>query len=48
MKRKIVPDIVKPREVISASPDDTLIDAAAKMVAAHVVSLVVFGDRYGV
>ena len=41
MKRKIVPDIVKPREVISASPDDTLIDAATKMVDAHIASLVV-------
>ena len=41
MKRKIVPDIVKPREVISASPDDTHIDAATKMVDAHIASLVV-------
>ncbi len=39
MKRKIVPDIVKPRDVVSASPDDTLIDTAAKMVDAHVAAL---------
>ncbi len=45
MKRKIVPDIVKPRDVISASPDDTLIDAAAKMVDAHVAALVVTDDK---
>ncbi len=41
MKRKIVPDIVKRREIIPVSPDDTLIDAAAKMVDA----LVVFDDK---
>ncbi len=45
MKRKIVPDIVKPRDVISASPDDTLIDAAAKMVDAHIAALVVTDDK---
>ena len=45
MKRKIVPDIVKPREVISASPDDTLIDAAAKMVDAHIAALIVTDDK---
>ncbi len=38
MKRKIVPDIVKPREIISVSP-------AAKMVDAHVAALVVFDDK---
>ncbi len=41
MKRKIVPDIVKPREVISISPDDTIIDAAAKMVDSYVAALIV-------
>ena len=45
MKRKIVPDIVKPREVISVSKDDTIIDAAAKMVDAHVAALVVTDDK---
>ena len=40
MKRKIMPDIVKPREIISVSPDDKIIDA-------HVAALVVFGDQYG-
>ena len=45
MKRKIVPDIVKPREVISASPDDTIIDTAAKMVDAHVAALIVTDDK---
>ncbi len=38
MKRKIVPDIVKRREIISVSP-------AAKMVDAHVAALVVFDDK---
>ncbi len=45
MKRKIVPDIVKPREIISVSRDDKIIDAAAKMVDAHVAALVVFDDK---
>ena len=45
MKRKIVPDIVKPREIISVSRDDKIIDAAAKMVDAHVAAVVVFDDK---
>ncbi len=45
MKRKTVPDIVKHREIISVSPDDNIIDAAAKMVDAHVAALVVFDDK---
>ncbi len=45
MKREIVPDIVKPREIISVSRDDKIIDAAAKMVDAHVAPLVVFDDK---
>ncbi len=45
MKRKIVPDIVKPREIISVSRDDKIIDAAAKMIDAHVAALVVFDDK---
>ena len=45
MKRKIVPDIVKRREIISVSPDDKIIGAAAKLVAAHVAALVVFDDK---
>ena len=45
MKRKIVPDIVKRREIISVSPDDKIIDAAAKMLDAHVAALVVFDDK---
>ena len=45
MKRKIVPDIVKRREIISVSPDDKIIDAAAKMVDAHVAALVVSDDK---
>ena len=45
MKRKIVPDIVKRREIKSVSPDDKIIDAAAKMVDAHVAALVVFDDK---
>ncbi len=45
MKRKIVPDIVKPREIISVSREDKIIDAAAKMVDAHVAALVVFDDK---
>ncbi len=45
MKRKIMPDIVKPREIISVSPDDKIIDAAAKMVDVHVTALVVFDDK---
>ncbi len=45
MKRKIVPDIVKPREIISVSRDDKIIDAAAKMVDAHVAALIVFDDK---
>ena len=32
----------------TVSPDNEIIDAAAKRVAAHVAALVVFGDRYGV
>lgn len=45
MNRKIVPDIVKPREIISVSPDDNIIDSAVKMVDAHVAALVVFDDN---
>ena len=45
MKRKIVPDIVKPREIISVSRDDKIIDATAKMADAHVAALVVFDDK---
>ncbi len=45
MKRKIVPDIVRRRKIISVPPDDTIIDAAAKMVEAHVAALVVFNDK---
>ena len=44
-KRQIVPDIIKPREIISASPDDKIIDAATKMVDAHVAALVVFNSK---
>ena len=45
MKRKIVPDIVKPRDVISVSKDDTVLDAATKMVDAHVAALIVTDDK---
>ena len=40
-----MPDIVKPREIISVSRDDKIIDATAKMADAHVAALVVFDDK---
>ncbi len=45
MKGKIVPGIVKPREIIFVSRDDKIIDAAAKMVDAHAAVVVVFDDK---
>lgn len=39
MKRKIVPEIVKRREILSVSPDDKIIDVAAKMVDTHVAAV---------
>ncbi len=45
MKRKIVPDIVRRREIVPVSPDDKITNAAAKMVDHHVAALVVFDDK---
>ncbi len=50
MKRKIVPDIVRRREIVSVSPDDKIIDAAVKISLeedVHETEAFVLGKQYG-